>query len=712
MKQLLIYFFLSLSITISAQEICDDAIDNDGDGLIDLNDIDDCICVTEIPSGIIPNPSFEEYTICPFNEEQLRFAVGWEQASEATSDFIHTCGDFLGNTWANNAQAPQPFPDGDGCIGFRDGNTGRPNFKEYVGSKFNQRMTKGTTYRLDFFVGFHDHPSSLVFPMAVFLTDNANNLPFGGADASFGCPANDPNWDLAAELVVEGENEWVNIQMDFTPDKNYEAIVLGPGCDINPLWRDEPYFFMDRLALAEISEYSLPASIIGNICNDQLAIELQPDQIGYQWYFDGAALVDETSRILRLTGSSPEGKYIAVVETAEGCFFSDSYVLGFPPQEYFFDQSLCEGEILEFAGEEISVGGEYRDTVSVGLLCDSITILSVTVYPDEAGTEEITFCTGETVTYGGETYTQGGVYSPTLSTIYGCDSTVTLSLVEVDTAQIYQGPTIEICQGDTYLVNNIAVDLPGIYSDTTYLDSGCDSVSVLELLINQNTEGFITESLCPGEEVIINAISYTEGGQYEYALENQVGCDSTLYIDIIALPAVEQFSVEDSIFIRLGEKIDLIPTYGSDVAKVEWYDEDDLISDENNLLQYQPLSNSTYTLKVYNDSGCISERSIYVEVDGTIDIYIPDVFTPQSQTDNMFIIGTNDAVVDISDFKVYDRWGNLVFSYSGPADDFSGWDGRRGNSSYVEQGVYTYVAEFLILDESFAKRAGHLTVLR
>jgi len=141
MKQIFIFFFLSFSFTLGAQEICDDAIDNDGDGLIDLNDTEDCICETEIPSSLIPNPSFEEYIDCPTGEAQLENAQDWIQASEATSDFIHTCGNFLGNMYANNARAPLPFPDGDGCIGFRDGNTNsRPNFKEYVGSALTARI--------------------------------------------------------------------------------------------------------------------------------------------------------------------------------------------------------------------------------------------------------------------------------------------------------------------------------------------------------------------------------------------------------------------------------------------------------------------------------------------------------------------------------------------------------------------------------------------
>jgi len=95
-KQLLIILsciFLPLS-TWGQIEICDNGIDDDFDNLIDLND-DDCICEVIEPISVIPNPSFEEMNCCPDNRSQLNCASLWIQASEPTTDFIHTC-DWMG----------------------------------------------------------------------------------------------------------------------------------------------------------------------------------------------------------------------------------------------------------------------------------------------------------------------------------------------------------------------------------------------------------------------------------------------------------------------------------------------------------------------------------------------------------------------------------------------------------------------------------------
>ena len=60
---IIILFFLIPSNPI-AQEICDNAVDDDLDGKIDLNDID-CRCADSIPSSEhFLNPSFEYFQSC------------------------------------------------------------------------------------------------------------------------------------------------------------------------------------------------------------------------------------------------------------------------------------------------------------------------------------------------------------------------------------------------------------------------------------------------------------------------------------------------------------------------------------------------------------------------------------------------------------------------------------------------------------------------
>ena len=117
------------------EEICDNALDDDQDGLIDLND-PDCDCPVVEPVSLIPNPSFEDKTCCPNDRSQLNCAETWIQASEPTTDYLHTCG-WMG--W-DGLPVPMPLPDGQAVVGFRDGRARMgepdPEWKEYVGACF------------------------------------------------------------------------------------------------------------------------------------------------------------------------------------------------------------------------------------------------------------------------------------------------------------------------------------------------------------------------------------------------------------------------------------------------------------------------------------------------------------------------------------------------------------------------------------------------
>ncbi len=144
-------------LLLHAQEICDNALDDDGDGLIDLND-PDCPCstvlMTEGLPSLIRNHSFEEQMCCPFGfslpgtSTWLSCATGWHQATVATTDYLHTCGFAPAGT-------PMPPPDGQGAVAFQVVQ-GMPWF-EYVGTCLTYPppaniLLAGTTYTLSLWI--------------------------------------------------------------------------------------------------------------------------------------------------------------------------------------------------------------------------------------------------------------------------------------------------------------------------------------------------------------------------------------------------------------------------------------------------------------------------------------------------------------------------------------------------------------------------------
>ena len=194
-------------------EICDNAIDDDGDGKIDLNDTD-CFCALLKPESYIPNPSFEDQDCCPEAHSSVHCATSWLQASEATPDYFHACDWTAGGALA----IPQPLPDGEGFIGFIDGVAAgdvNPNWKEYVGTCLTNPLQIDSFYRLQFHIGFLDRITSPDTDIVIFGTQDCANLPFGDGDPTFGCPTNSSKWVRLGSISAFGKEEWKQYSINF-----------------------------------------------------------------------------------------------------------------------------------------------------------------------------------------------------------------------------------------------------------------------------------------------------------------------------------------------------------------------------------------------------------------------------------------------------------------------------------------------------------------
>lgn len=411
------------------EEICDNALDDDEDGLVDLND-PDCECEVIEPVSLIPNPSFEEMNCCPEDRSQLDCATGWVQASEPTTDYLHTCG-WMG--W-EDFPPPQPFPDGEGIMGFRDGRVRNgldpePGWKEYAGACLAQPMLAGVTYRFEFEVGFVSFASSPPIYITFFGTDDCDNIPFGQGDEFFGCPTNGPGWQELGKVHVSGGpgNKWVETFIEVTPETNISAIAIGPDCpnSTNPT---STYYFFDNLVLADEESFDYEISEITHPCDEDFLLEVPPnDELDYQWYLDGVALIGETeSAISQMYG---EGGYQVQVIDEEGfCRVTQFYNRQIPVTTTYISEAICNEDVYLFGLEQISMSGTYIDTFKTVDNCDSIVTLDLEVLGFINDTINARIFEGEQFEVGSNSYDQEGVYTANLVSSLGCDSLVLLDL--------------------------------------------------------------------------------------------------------------------------------------------------------------------------------------------------------------------------------------------------------------------------------------------
>ncbi len=209
-------------------------------------------------------------------------------------------------------------------------------------------------------------------------------------------------------------------------------------------------------------------------------------------------------------------------------------------------------------------------------------------------------------------------------------------------------------------------------------------------------------------------------GEYVLQGEDANGCptESTLTIEE---PDPLEVDLGDEIELEFGDSITLIPDIalgGASLSSLEWGNQDVLCPDGNCLtLNVKPENTTTYRVTVIDENGCLAEDNIVVRVRKDRNVYIPNVFNPNSDVgNNVFQLYTGRGVTMVEEFIVVDRWGEIVFRIPEAFDPSLGatnwgWDGTL-NKKNMNPGVYVYYAKVRFLDNEVIEYAGDVTLLK
>lgn len=350
MKKLLLISLFFISFIAFAQENCNNGIDDDGDGKIDLND-PDCSCgpSTSIPS-IIPNPSFESYTVCPTYISQLNNSSQWQQATIPTTDYFNSCG------YLNNA-GMTPFPDGNAAVGtfFAKG------WQEYLGACLTTPMIAGTNYQLTFNIASKPATSNVGLgnggvidygPIDIVLYGRQSCTTF--PLSTTGCPTNyDSSWIILGKANYTPIGNWGVLNILFTPTANINTIILGSPCQLPPNYNGvndyAPYFYFDNLLLNTSAAFGVNVNQAGFFCDNNLVLTANltttfSPAVTYQWYFNGIAIVGATNSTYSVPSFATNlGQYSVKVTDGSSCFISSRITVNntIPPPDYTTIQPNC-----------------------------------------------------------------------------------------------------------------------------------------------------------------------------------------------------------------------------------------------------------------------------------------------------------------------------------------------------------------------------------
>jgi gliding motility-associated-like protein len=176
-----------------------------------------------------------------------------------------------------------------------------------------------------------------------------------------------------------------------------------------------------------------------------------------------------------------------------------------------------------------------------------------------------------------------------------------------------------------------------------------------------------------------DAVSALNAGSYRLQILAD-GCDTTIFFNIEELPGLVLTASSDTL-IAAGSSIRL---WASGALTYQWSPEQWLDNHRSASPVASPREPVTYTVTGFNEYGCHASLNVHIDINENI--FMPNAFSPNGDGINDVFKAGNYGYHKISEFRVFNRWGEEVF-YTVQPDQ--GWDGYcKGQPADI--GIYHY----------------------
>src|SRR5690554_3431954 len=351
-----------------------------------------------------------------------------------------------------------------------------------------------------------------------------------------------------------------------------------------------------------------------------------------------------------------------------------------------------------------NTAGPYNIELEVGDgTTTDIKTISITVNPPATSTDVQAAC-GSFTWIDGVTYTSSNnIATHTLTAANGCDSIVTLDLT-INT--FVTGTDVQAtCGSFTWIDGVTYTSSNNTATHTLTAANGCDSIVTLDLTINTLVTVTDVKATC-GSFTWIDGVTYTSSNNTAtHTLTAANGCDSivTLDLTISSLPIVVNSTViNDNCEAGTGE-ISIEANSSNAPLTYVW-------SNGETGTDLTHLSEGIYQVTISDTASCSITTTFQVSNDmgecGCF-VYVANAFSPNGDGNNDFIPVRGECVNNLS-FKIFNRWGNLVFETNKLND---GWDGYY-KGELQNSGIYVYVLKATLENGETVNESGDITLLR
>jgi len=121
-----------------------------------------------------------------------------------------------------------------------------------------------------------------------------------------------------------------------------------------------------------------------------------------------------------------------------------------------------------------------------------------------------------------------------------------------------------------------------------------------------------------------------------------------------------------------------------------------------------PKEEITYTVVITDASGCSDTASILVFVRDDFEAHMPNIFSPNGDGVNDFYGPVDFGAIVRVEFRIFNRWGELVFYTNKPQQL---WEGSY-KSQPASEGVYVYTIMGTLSNNEAFKKKGSFTLVR
>lgn len=193
--------------------------------------------------------------------------------------------------------------------------------------------------------------------------------------------------------------------------------------------------------------------------------------------------------------------------------------------------SACSFYLLP-SNRKATTSGIYTDTFSTKYGCDSIMDYILTILPLARDSLNLVGCDSLQSPSGKFLWKKSGIYIDTLlgASKNGCDSIILVNLT-IGHPSIKRD-TIQSCNSYYWARTGKSYKSTGVYSDTLRSSTGCDSISLLKLVIFNSSSSVHRIVACDSHKWI-NGITYLSSDSLaKDTLRNKWGCDSIVSLNL------------------------------------------------------------------------------------------------------------------------------------------------------------------------------------